>query len=320
MQNRILFLLIFFSFNLFSQNYNHIDSIVKSYSYISDIKSLSKKIENDFNTDEEKIRALFVWIVENIKYHANSSSWKATTLEFYFSDYQRKREERKKEVRIFEKAIKNKKANCYGYSLIFKEACDILNIESEIIIGFSRGDLNTIGKKNIIKDHSWNAVKLNNQWKLLDIAWANGYLEIEKVDNNGYYYFKSPKEFLNQHLPGNPKWQLVSNKVSKKEFISRPILYPKYYASKFKLTQENKGIIKISKNDGFINIDFSEAPANPNLSYDYYKDEHSTPIVLKKNKNGSFSLKIRYRKSKNSYLTLYSNFIPLTGFKVERID
>lgn len=315
MQNRILFLLIFFSLNLFSQNYNNIDSIVRNYSNISDVELLSKKIENDFKTDEQKVRALFVWMVENIKYHANSSSWTTTSLEFYFSNYQKKREERKKEVRIIEKAMKNKKANCYGYSLIFKEACDLLNIESEIIIGFSRGNLNTIGKNNIVKDHSWNAVKLNNQWKLIDISWANGYLEIEKADNNSYYYFKSPKEFLNQHLPGNPKWQLISNKLSKKEFISRPILYPKYYASKFKLTKENKGILKISK-EGFINISFSEVPPYPNLSYDYYNDSYSIPIDLKKNKNGFFNLKIRYRKSKNSYLTLYSNFIPLVGYKI----
>ncbi len=83
--------------------------------------------------------------------------------------------------------------------------------------------------------------------RLIDIAWANGYLEIEKTDNNGYYYLKSPKEFLNQNLPGNPKCQLVTNKLSKKGFISSPILYPKYYSSKFKLLKENKGIIKVSK-------------------------------------------------------------------------
>ncbi len=320
MQNRILFLLIFFSLSLFSQNYNHIDSKVKSYSSISNIESLSQKIKHDFNTDEEKVRALFIWIVENIKYQASGSKWAATRLEFYFSDYQKKREKRKKEVRIFEKAIKNKKANCYGYSLIFNEVCDLLNIESEIILGFSRGNLSTIGQDINLKNHSWNAVKLNNQWKLIDITWANGYLEIEKADNNGYYYFKNPKEFLNQHLPGNPKWQLVLNKISKKDFITRPILYPKYYSSKFKLIKETKGIFKTSKANKYIKIYFNEVPVNPQLSYDFLKYYYSIPINIKKNKDGSLSLKIEYKKKESSYLTLYSNLIPIIGFKVEFID
>ncbi|PIA82298.1 hypothetical protein BFR04_11095 [Gaetbulibacter sp. 4G1] len=320
MQNRILFLLIFFSFSLFSQNYNHIDYKVKNYSNILDIESLSEKIRNDFKTDEEKVRALFVWIVENIKYQASGSKWATTRLEFYFSDYQKKRDKRKKEVRIFEKAIKNKRTNCYGYSLIFNETCNLLNIESEIILGFSRGNLSNIGQEIDMKNHSWNAVKLSNQWKLIDITWANGYLEVEKTDNNDYYYFKSPKEFLNQHLPGNSKWQLVSNKISKKDFISRPILYPKYYSSKFKLIKETKGIFKMSKENKYVKINFNEVPVDPKLSYSFLKDHFLTPIKLKKNKDGSLNLNIKNKKKENTYLTLYSNLIPIISYKIEYID
>ncbi len=320
MQNRILFLLIFFSFSLFSQNYNHIDYKVKNYSNILDIEFLSEKIRNDFKTDEEKVRALFVWIVENIKYQANGSKWATTRLEFYFSDYQKKRDKRKKEVRIFEKAIQKKRTNCYGYSLIFKEACDLLNIESQIILGYSRGQISDIGKNNLIKNHSWNAVKLNNQWKLIDISWAVGYLEIKKQTNNDYYYIINPSEFINQHLPANPKWQLMERKVSKEEFISTPILYPKYYYSEFKLSNERDGIIKISKEDNYFSIWFNKIEKKDQISYVFQNNYYPKPLAFKKTDKNSYKVKIRFNKKANSYITIYSNLIPLIGYKIESIN
>ena len=198
MQNKIFsLLLILFSFHSFSQNYNYIDSKAKNYSNILNTVSLSNKINNDFNTDDEKVRALFVWLVENIEYYSDKEPWTDISLEFYFSEYQKKRDAKKKiNIKILN-AIKNKKANCYDFSLIFKETCNLLNIESHVIIGYSKGNLIDIGKNDIIKNHTWNSVKINNQWQLIDITWAKGFHLIEKKTSNDYYYFKNPNEFIN---------------------------------------------------------------------------------------------------------------------------
>ena len=316
----IFLLLVIFSPHLFSQNYDYIDSKAKNYSNILNTVSLSNKIKSDFNTDEEKVRALFVWLVENMQYYTNKKSWASVRLEFYFSKYQKERDTRKKEKIRIENAFKNNKANCYGFSLIFKEVCDLLKIESKIIIGYSRGNLLTIGEDNEIKNHSWNSVKINNRWQLIDISWAIGYLVIDKKAKIDYYYLNSPTEFLNQHLPANPKWQLTSNKISKEDFISTPILYPKYYNSEFKLSIEEHGIIKTSKKSRYFTIRFDEVPKDHIISYAYLKDSYSKPLIIKKNDNGTYKVKIKFNKKQNSYLTIYSDFIPLIGYKIELTD
>ncbi len=321
MQNKIFSLiLILFSLHSFSQNYDYIDSKAKNYSNILNTVSLSNKIKKDFNTDEEKIRALFVWIVENIEYHLSEKSWTGIKLEFYFSKYQKERDSKRKEKIRIKNAIKNKKANCYGFSLIFKEVCDLLNIESEIIIGYGKGSLFDIGEDNEIKDHSWNSVKVNNQWQLIDISWAIGYRLIEKKRNNDYYYFISPNEFINQHLPSNPKWQLISNKISKKDFIATPILYPLYYNSEFKLSNENDGIIKISKKGKYFSISFNKISKYSKISYAFQNNHCSDPLIFRKMNNGSYKTKIKFNKKKNSYITIYSNLTPLVGYKIELTD
>ena len=321
MSNKIFFLfLVIFSLNSFSQNYDYIDSKAKNYSNILNTSTLSDKIENDFNTDEEKVRALFIWLVENIKYYTDKKSWVGTSLEYYFSEYQEKRDSKRKEKTRILNALKNRRANCYGYSLIFKEVCDLLNIESHIILGYAKGNLLDIGKNSLIKNHAWNSVKINNQWQLIDISWAIGYYVIEKKANNGHYYFKNPTEFINQHLPVHAKWQLTPHKISKKDFISTPILYPKYYNSKFKLLNENNGIIKISKKDRYFTIIFSKIPKDYNISYSFLNEKYSKPLFFKKINNHTYKLKIRFNKREAPYITIYSDFIPLIAYKIELAD
>lgn len=321
MLNKILFLTVaIFSFHSFPQNYDYIDTKAKNYSNIINTTSLSNKIKSDFNTDEEKVRALFIWLVENMHYYTNKKSWSTVNLQFYFSKYQEERETRKKEKARIEKAMKNKKANCYGFSLIFNEVCSLLNIESKLILGFAKGNIVDIGKNNTVKNHTWNVVKINNEWQLIDITWAIGYRLIDKKAKIDYYYLNSPTEFLNQHLPANPKWQLTPNKVSKEDFISTPILYPKYYNSEFKLSAEENGIIKISKKSRYFTVHFDEVPKEHIISYAYLKDSYSKPLIIKKNDNGTYKVKIKFNKKQNSYLTIYSDLIPLIGYKIELTD
>lgn len=305
------------SLSSFSKNYDSVDKKVTNYPAFSDVKTLSIRISNDFKDDDEKIRAVFMWLVKNTKYETDEKSWLKPNLTLYFSNYQKKRETKKEEKRIINKAMETKKANCYGYSLIVKEVCDLLKIESVIISGYAKGSLFDIGKNNLIKNHAWNAVKINNEWKLLDISWAVGYLVTEQETANDYYYFKSPNEFVNQHLPANPKWQLTPNKVSKKDFISTPILYPKYYYSEFKLTNEKKGVIKVSKKDKYITISFDKIPKDININYSFLNNHYFRSLKLKKLDFNTYQAKIKFDNNQDSYLVLFSDLLPLIGYKIE---
>ena len=68
-------LLIFLLSNIsFAQNYSKVDSIVNLYpKNISKIDDLISKINSDFSTSTEKIRAVFFWITNNISYDVEFS-------------------------------------------------------------------------------------------------------------------------------------------------------------------------------------------------------------------------------------------------------
>ena len=66
---KILFILILLNFKAFSQNFTAIDDKVKNYKFIRSAEQLAQKIDLDFNSDIEKIRAIYTWITLNIKYY-----------------------------------------------------------------------------------------------------------------------------------------------------------------------------------------------------------------------------------------------------------
>lgn len=64
------------------------------------------------------------------------------------------------------------RAVCSGFALIFKEAMDRLGIECYY--------------QNMSHHHSWNAVKLDGEYHLLDLTWDIG---VKKNNECGFYYF-----------------------------------------------------------------------------------------------------------------------------------
>ncbi len=87
-------------------------------------------------------------------------------------------------------------------------------IESQVIHGFTK--ISGVVRKNDKVHHTWNAVKINGQWKLLDITWARSH----SLDSNPneFWFATSPNNFINSHLPENPRWTLLNKRISLAEF------------------------------------------------------------------------------------------------------
>ncbi len=124
--------------------------------------------------------------------------------------------------------MQSKLAVCEGYSNIFKELCIAAGLESEKVSGYAKG-YGYIEKKSFTRtNHAWNVVKIDNQWRIFDVTWASGYgknvdgkmVSISEFDEK--WFDIEPKIAIFSHLPEDPKWQLISNTLTLKQFEKCP--------------------------------------------------------------------------------------------------
>ena len=319
---RYFFLLLILPLNIcFSQQYESIDQQVRNYpDFIDNLNDLSIRISNDFNTDEEKVRAIFVWITENIKY--DMSDYKVLIVPRtigYWSDYDLERTLRKREQQKIDSAIRTKRAKCYGYSLLFAKLCQKLNIEAGVIKGYAKTDTRDIGRNRPYKNHVWNAVKINGDWKLIDTTWGADHENItSKIfvkHFSDYYFFPNPKEFISHHFPESTKWQLLEKPLTKRQFFAEPIFYPTYYKLNIRLSAIHNGILTASKKR--MNIFFEELPNRHTLYYAFEFDNEIYKAGVKKLKKG-YMVTVRLRDTNSSYLTLFNNQNAIINFKVDQ--
>lgn len=165
---------------------------------------LARSITSGHASEEAKVKALFVWIANTISYDHELQNSRKLQKEIYTT-----------EENVIKHVLKRKKALCGGYAFLFTELCTRLGIESKVIHGFSK-KYTPGAYKNKQVDHSWNAVKINGKWELLDINWAVSMKEGEKISM--YWYLTNPEHFIYSHFPADPKWTLLDRKVSREEF------------------------------------------------------------------------------------------------------
>ena len=115
--------------------------------------------------------------------------------------------------------LKYRKGVCEGFSLLMNKFCESSSIMSNMVVGYTKNESDEV-TQNIL--HAWNAIKLDTTWFVLDITWSNGYVNynnqyIKKFSD--HYFFTSPSEFLKDHLPLDPMWQLQYYITTKAEFF-----------------------------------------------------------------------------------------------------
>lgn len=165
---------------------------------------LANLLIDDLSNDYDKVRAFYVWIATNIEYDL---------LAFIHG---RRNEQGINEV------LRSGKALCTGFSLLFDYFCDQAGIPCEIIEGYTKGYGYRKNQKFKRTNHAWNAVNIYGKWYLLDVTWATGdprYLsKHQKNIDLDTYFFADSEMFIETHLPEDPSWQLLDDKISIHEF------------------------------------------------------------------------------------------------------
>jgi len=159
-------------------------------------------IKSHFKTDGEKIRAIYAWVTNNIKYDKDS-------VHRIILD-----EDQEQRVTY---ALKRRKGVCENFAAIFNDICQKSGIPSFYIEGYTKqnGSIDRSG-------HVWCAAFVDNNWALYDPTWDAGFLSGGNYVNQvGANYFKnSPNDFISSHLPFDPMFQFLNYPVTYKEFYN----------------------------------------------------------------------------------------------------
>ena len=223
MLNKIYLLLVFcFAFcvtEMNGQGRNVIGNYVSSKSSVSKNQGkkvgkkidptvkLAKTITANASTDSEKVFAIYRWIATNITYDNKLHISEDLQRKIYVS-----------EESVVENVLERRMALCGGFSFLFRDLCEKVGVSSKVVHGYTKdgsGRIHDYKKPN----HTWNVVKLDGQWRLLDITWAVGHGKNGKPDN--FWYLTSPNDFIYSHYPEKPELTLLNEQISFLEFKKR---------------------------------------------------------------------------------------------------
>jgi hypothetical protein len=174
---------------------------------IKDLPRLSSKLTKDYTTDEEKARAIFIWITSNINYDIQQllSKQPVETTDL-----------------IANRALKNRKGVCMHYAMLFDTLAKAANLKTHYITGYARESNGELARSA----HAWIGINIDNQYYVIDPTWASGYVlenrYIKQLENK--YFLMSPSLAIKSHMPYDPMFQFLSHPITHRQFLQQDYL------------------------------------------------------------------------------------------------
>jgi len=315
-----LFIFLISSFGIQAQD-STLENIVLTYpSRFNSVDDLANKINTDFHSSEDKARAAYVWMTHHISYDIKGIN-KQTKVSFsYKTEDDLLAQKRAFRQELARKTLKKKKAVCEGYATLYKELCSKFNIECEIITGSSKTFISEIGHAKLPTNHSWNAIKINGRWSLVDVTWGAGSIDFSQMRFKKHYtpiYFDcEPESFLLNHFPDKSQWQLVEREMTLKEFGLQHQVFQAYWDSNIRLVAPLKGKLEYKKGDS-IQFRIENLSPKSHLAYKYRNKKFGEQLTLKR-VGTTCSFSIPMTPLKRNELIIYIDTKPALGFKTYR--
>ena len=227
---------------------------------------LTQKLVASYNSEKDKVTAIFNWIAENIAYYRpearsnrKGKSHKQVADEIFYEDIPLP----SLTERVATSVLKNRRAVCDGYARLFQSLCSHAGIRSQVITGYARTKwegANTRFKSN----HTWNAVCIDGVWWLLDVTWASGFIARSSGEfvrhYDDYYFLSSPEKFIEHHYPDDQRWTLMSDPPAMQEFRYTPFCQKSF--NKYGITSfyPARGVIETKVGDTIrLSLEMSDA-------------------------------------------------------------
>lgn len=293
--------------SLSAQDFSAVDNTVKTYPKHITAEKLADQIATDFTSDEDKVRAVFIWLAKNIRYN----------LDEYFNPKQKRigfryKNEADKQAKlraikdnIVKKTLASRSAVCEGYAQTFSKVCTLLNIENEVIKGYVRNSSRDIGRIRNTTNHAWNAVKINNKWQYIDPTWAAGAVTNGKWQRNfNNYFFNIPKsKYFFTHYPEETVWQLRVKRMTINEYFNQPIYNSPFLKKDYILSKPTSGILKRTA-DSSVKLTLKNIKPTQRIHFGFIGDRYvKQPEVTFKNNTAQISI-IPPSNSKTAFLLI----------------
>jgi hypothetical protein len=136
--------------------------------------------------------------------------------------------------------IDAKKTRCEGYANFLLELCKIAGVPCIKVTGLGDNEITPryeMSKIDLL--HAWNMVKINGQWRHVDVTWLDpvwpkGYERENVVLGKEYYFNPLPEKFVFGHLPEVNGLKMTSLGASSyEEFYESPVLNQIGYAIQY---------------------------------------------------------------------------------------
>lgn len=306
--------------SLFSQDYTKIDETVKAYpSSFSSLEKLADKINKDFSTDKDKARAIYTWMALNVSYDLHEAKVLATKKQVAFS-FKSEEEKIQKQLQYRQemalRTLKSRRGVCQNYAALFHGLCDLTGLKCLDITGTSKVHPAHIGKLPQVSDHMWNAVKIGETWKLVDVTWAAGSVDgktgkfVQKY--NGGYFLTDPELFYLNHFPDDPR-QLMIQKTAQ-EWAQLPLYYGEYMRASYKFVSPVNGVLS-NRNWNVLPFKILDLPESDHVAFVFSSDGKFNDVPLKRTGNVTeFEIPISERT--RGYLTIFVNNKSIVSYKL----
>lgn len=182
---------------LFAQSFNEYSAVdMKALgipaSQTATAALIANYINDNFKTNKEKFRAIYAWVTGNIRYSTDS---------MYIINWAT--DDNEKVVA----ALRRRKGVCENFAAVFNDIALKAGLRSVVVNGYTRQ-----GASIVHSGHAWCAVNVDDKWLLCDPTWDEGYR------NSTRYFLIDPSDFITEHFPFDPMWQLMDYPVTSKDF------------------------------------------------------------------------------------------------------
>lgn len=154
--------------------------------------SIARYITKNFIKEGEKIRAVYTWIIHNIKYSKDSL--------FHFNAWGIDPEINMAAI------LRRRKGVCENYAALYTHILLKCGVQAAAVTGYTN-----LPGNDYWNGHGWVAVQQDKEWYLCDPTWDAGYASY-------MYFLVPPNEFIRSHIPFDPLWQLLEHPVSHRDF------------------------------------------------------------------------------------------------------
>jgi hypothetical protein len=179
------------------------------------LEALAAYLVKPAQDDKEKARAIYRWVTDRIAYDADAFFAKK------YPDYDP------------EYVLKERKAVCAGYAVLFNELCKEAGIKATIVLGRTKESADADADLPANERHAWNAIRIDDEWHLVDSTWGAGGVNVKDKKFfkrfRDFYFMPPPEALVFTHFPRKANCQLLTEPISEKEFDRQPNASARYF-------------------------------------------------------------------------------------------